>query len=343
MIEPSNTKEQTEKVKPKQVFIIGSKRSGTTWTLWLLANHPAIVGVFHSYLIETLKKLEKWWLEDPKFHKSVVVSKDCGDRLGGKSTTNSYERQALNNFLSNQDLYDFCTEIADNVYASSLLAKPTAVTVVESQPENIEHLELLSKIYPDAYFLHLIRDPRAVFSSWKIVAKSWGNPNLFADHPASFAKMWRKDIESARSSASQLKNYREVHYESLLDNGVQELSAIYQWLGLDSTSQLAENAIDACQINKLKKNVEMPKGFFRKGKKKGWQEELLSSEVKVIEYLLSDLMDDFQYKKIHLKDHGRPFKLIIYEVKERLFSAIKSGSLWRVLRQLKRSLQAAGN
>ncbi len=328
--------------KPRQVFIIGSKRSGTTWTLWLLANHPSIVGLLQTDLIETLEKLEKWWLGVHQYHKGIIAARENDDTESGEAGSISYERRNLNECLDDEDLYKFCTSYANHVYNSSLKAKPGAQIVVESQPENIEYLDLLQQMYPDACFLHIIRDPRSVFSSWKSVARTWSNPDVFADHPASFSRHWQKDIETGRSMVNRPQNYREVRYESLLENGAQVLAELYQWLGVDADLDMAEKAIEACSINKLRAKAEMPKGFFRKGKKQGWRDELSQSDVRVIEYLLSDLMDELGYDRVNQGKLGKPLKLAVYDTKMRILTAIKSGFIWNFLRGIKRRLLAAG-
>jgi len=318
---------QEQSVSPnKQVFIIGSRRSGTTWTLWLLANHPEIVGVQHTNLIDAFKKLDKWWLDKEKIHSSIV------NGIDEKVTAN------LKDFVTAEDFYGHCRRLAEMMFAQALNEKKQASVVVETQPENIANLELLEKLFPDAYYLNVIRDPRSVFSSWKTVATTWSSPDVFNTHPVGFSKRWRKDVQSGREFSRRFKNYKEIKYEDLKSDGVELVRSVYDWLGVDADYSLAEQAIDACEMQKLRKKGNMPRGFFRKGQKEGWKSELSSEEIMTIEYCLSDLMDDLNYERVNKGQIPKTSIFRYYELKKRLSSWLRNSKLLEPLREIKHSL-----
>lgn len=318
---------QEDGIASRQVFIIGSRRSGTTWTLWLLANHPSMVGVQHTNLVESLKQVEKWWQDDDKYRNSIV-----------SASRDKSNKKTLKDYLSNEEFYSLCREMTSKVFAKAFNEKPDATVIVESQPENIGNLDYLSRLYPDAYFLHVIRDPRSVFSSWKAIASTWSSSDVFQTHPAGFSERWRKEILNARDQAKSINRYKEVHYEELQDNGISVLQDIFDWLGLESDSGLAEKAIEECKIGKLRDKANMPKGFFRKGLKEGWKTELTATDIQCIEYLLSDIMDDLGYERINNGKIEIPLKLRIYNSKKKLANWLRNTSVYNLLRKVKRRL-----
>lgn len=308
----------------KQVFIIGSRRSGTTWTLWLLSNHDSIVGVQHTNLISSFSNVNEWWLDEDPYHNSIVTGND------NKNKSNLKER------ISNENFYSHCRHLTDMVFSKAFEEKKDSHIVVESQPENIDNLDLLVKLYPDAYFLHVIRDPRSVFSSWKSIAKTWSSPDVFKTNPIDFSKRWLQDITSGRSFSQKVKNYMEVKYEDLQNDGVSSLQDIYKWLGVDSDVERAKKSIDACEIKKLRKKANMPKGFFRKGLHDGWKSELSSSDIKIVEYMLADLMGDLSYQCVNDAKMIRPFKITINNFKYNLSIWFRKTIIFDVLKKIKK-------
>jgi hypothetical protein len=78
----------------------------------------------------------------------------------------------------------------------------------DKTPGYINHMPLLRALFPEAKFIHLIRDPRDYCLS---VKKSWGKNIYRAAH------RWRTTIEKARSYGAQIpEDYREIHYEALV-------------------------------------------------------------------------------------------------------------------------------
>ena len=70
-------------------------------------------------------------------------------------------------------------------------------------------MRLLHKTLPEARFVHVIRDGRAVALS--LSGLSWG-PQTAAEA----ADRWVADIERARKMARRLPHYAEVRYEELV-------------------------------------------------------------------------------------------------------------------------------
>lgn len=316
-------------VATKQVFIIGSRRSGTTWTLWLLSNHSSIVGVQHTNLIDSFKKINVWWKNDDPYRNSIVT----GDNEKNKSN--------LKQYITDDDFYAHCRELMDMVFSKAFNEKKDATIIVESQPENIDNLDLLMSLYPEAYYLHVIRDPRSVFSSWKSIASTWSTPSVFKTHPIEFSERWLKDITQGRLFSEKVKNYMEIKYEDLQNNGVAVLQNVYKWLEVESNREVAEHSIDACLINKLRKKANMPQGFFRKGESEGWKDELSAVEIKTVEYMLKELMDELAYERVNKNSLMPPLKVVFYNMKNDFYNWLRSTFAFNILRNIKRRILGA--
>ena len=93
----------------------------------------------------------------------------------------------------------------------------------EKTPAYLLHMPLLKELYPEARFLHVIRDPRDHSHSCK---KVFGKSLLRA------AEVWREEVNAARVDSLQLgADYMEVFYESLLIDPEKVLSNVCEFLG----------------------------------------------------------------------------------------------------------------
>ncbi|HED33655.1 MAG TPA: sulfotransferase [Gammaproteobacteria bacterium] len=310
----------------KQVFIIGSRRSGTTWTLWLLSDHPSIVGIQHTNLIDAFKKINSWWLDDEKIHNSIVSGKD--EKI----------KANLKDFMTESDFYGSCHQMISSIFNQSFNEKAQASVVVESQPENVDNLDLLMKLFPDAYYLHVIRDPRSVFGSWKSIVKTWSSEDVFHTHPVEFAERWKKDVLKGRGLSEKARHYMEIQYEDMKSNGASVLKSVYNWLAVDDSDELVRHALESCEMQKLKKKGNMPKGFFRKGLSDGWKTDLTTAEVQSVEYQLKDLMDDLGYERVNKGDISEPAIVKHYYMKKSLKLRLKKTLIFNLLRKVKRRL-----
>lgn len=98
-------------------------------------------------------------------------------------------------------------------------------------PSNILHFDFLGKLFPDAHFIHVIRDGRDCLCSLNNV-DWWGTPLI---DPASFyqtAKRWAEYVEAGKTHGKSL-NYLEITYENLTENPKNELEKILAFIGED--------------------------------------------------------------------------------------------------------------
>ena len=299
----------------KHVFIVGAKRSGTTWTTSLLTQHPDIACFFHSDLFRRMRDLVGW-LSEAHPSKEILLPAQTD---GGASPEKPFEKVPIREMLSEEELIRYCREYSDHIIDKVMAARPGAKVFLESTPEHLECLDFLLVAFPDAYILHVVRDPRSVYASWRSAASTWASPKIFATDPAAFAHRWKSDIQMATHAQALTPHYLAVNYESLLDNGPEELLNIFSWMGLEADETLCRKAIESCEIGKMKQSTVFKAGnFIRKGKAQGWRDELSGSVVRAIEYIDGDLMEDLGYPRQFSRGSNKPFRIRIYEILTRL-------------------------
>ena len=317
----------------KRLFIIGCPRSGSTWTMFLIAQHPKVVVCQHNRLFEALTGLREWFgrmksaggAAGTRFGISVVMPSDQPE--GGDEPIASFLE-----LLSENEFYAICRQAVSAIYDRIASNKPEADIVVDKTPENTRQGEFILKVFPDAYFLHIVRDPRAVTSSVVAAAKSF--EERFPRRAMYAARMWHSDTVKGRELGRMTDNYLEVRYESLKANGPQEIQRIYSWLGLSSDLALCEKAVEASKIDRMRQMNTVTKGFFRKGETDSWRGDLSAGDIRVVEYVAGDLMDELGYARDFPASRSKPFRLAYADAKRAAKKALlnAAGRLKRGIR-----------
>ena len=294
------------RASPKPVFIVGFPRSGTTWMMWLLAKLPSVVALQQSGLFHSLRDFEKWWGTGHRFSTDGPPG-STGEESFGRTTS----------ILSKSDYYRVCRPACEHIFAR-LAGAGSAEIVVEQTPENMEFEETIRGVFPDARFLHVLRDPRDACLSMRKAATAWENE--FPGRPIHIANRWVEYINRAKKLQSSTDRYLEVRYEDLKSDGPAELARIADWLGISVDSETCAAAFKACRLEKMRDDREMPRGFFGKGRIGAWKDEFSKSDLRVIEYIVGPEMERFGYERQHPRSTEKPFRLSVHEKMARIFA-----------------------
>jgi len=104
----------------------------------------------------------------------------------------------------------------------------------DKTPMYMEHLGVLERLFPEARYVHLIRDGRDGAMSFQsmpegIVTRSWNYPRS----AAAFARKWRTEVRAARRLGRRVgERYLELRYEQLVEQPEVELERICAFAGL---------------------------------------------------------------------------------------------------------------
>lgn len=309
----------------RKLFVVGCPRSGTTWMQLLLSQFPEVATapetqIFAYYLDHFLRQ----WRHE---HEGP------GSRSQG--------RAGLSRLLTEDEFFELCGRTAGMVLEKIAAGNPGASVVCEKSPRNALQAEFIHRVFPDAYFLHVIRDPRDTVASLMAAARSWGSG--WAPRSAiGAARMWTDHIRSARRIAGRTERYREIRYEALQRDPAGELHGIAIWLGLGVGVEECVRAVEACELKTLQKSADArrmplpgeksPKDFFRKGKVGGWQEDVTPGDVRVIEYLCADHMRELGYEPLSGSWTRRPLRVSVHDGIQRVRESVD----WQLARLLAR-------
>jgi hypothetical protein len=117
--------------------------------------------------------------------------------------------------------------------------RPEATHVLDKTPDHRPHAALLGEVYPDATFVHIIRDGRDMASSAHSLWSSWGDDYR---HLSDAAAIWTSAIADIREHLGH-RRYHEVRYEDLVADPVPHLTAVLDHIGLPHDPAFVEAAV----------------------------------------------------------------------------------------------------
>jgi hypothetical protein len=261
----------------KLVFLVGAPRSGTTWLQLLLSRSPLVATAQETDLFNIfLHPLTSEW---NRFRQTG-------------------EAKSLTEVLSEQDMRTLLRSTSALVLARIAQSKPAASIVLEKTPNHVNCWREILDLWPDAHFIHIIRDPRSVVASLRYASKCWG-PQWGSSRISVIAERWISDVNNGRQIASATRNYQEVAYQELLSDSAAVLLRLLGRLGVRSTLEECQGYVEECSLDNLKAGrlenapfdvARISKFRFRLGKADSWRSELSKREIALVERMARRLM-----------------------------------------------------
>jgi LPS sulfotransferase NodH len=166
----------------------------------------------------------------------------------------------------------------------------------DKTPMYMQHLPLLERLFPDALYVHLIRDGRDAAVSFLgmpqgIVTKTWAHPRTAAD----FACQWHSEVKAAQSLGRRVgpDRYLEVRYEALVADPAAEVERICAFAGLPFEPAMLEYAgrVDVSAKPHQRSLTRPPTPGLR-----DWRAELAPEDVAAFEAVAGDLLAELGYE-----------------------------------------------
>jgi hypothetical protein len=201
-------------------FVVGVARSGTTLLRQMLRGHPRLAIPRESHFVpdalqsSTPEAALERVLSDRHFHTWDVDPDDVRRRVAGLATPTpaAVVRAAFEAYADAQD-------------------KPRWG---EKTPAYVFHVALLADAFPDARFVHLVRDGREVIQS--LLERRWGPDDLLLA-----ARFWRRGVRAAQRDGARVgSRYVEVRYDELVAEPAAVLEQICAFLGEERAAEMLD-------------------------------------------------------------------------------------------------------
>ena len=295
------------------VFVCGHRKSGTTLLISLLDNsenlltYPDDSGFFYLYhpgftgpgvpRVEKLARLANavirenlgYTVNDP------CIPLDAREHL--KSCQEECATIIERSISEDLSLRGSLIELM-HAFHSSFFPKKTNISrwVEKTTSTEIYALELID-CFPEAKFIHLLRDPR---DNWASLKSHWFS--RYQEYNDELARLLQSLLERGRLGMQMANanknsigdNYHIVKFEDLVEKPDQTLSAITDFLEIDLTSTMFQPSVFGWPwAGNNKDGIEFsaidPHNVGR------WEERIPIHEAQLIEFYFESLMKDHGY------------------------------------------------
>jgi hypothetical protein len=300
-------------------FIIGHRKSGSTWLLNLMSLHPDIRGVmetnlFHVGWNESYPERRTDWL----FSQSPWS--EGGSNLRYRLTRlaapflkaskpalalRKEERPATLPDLRWRDQralrQDLRRTAAPETYVQRFFhflrdrLAPRGY-LLEKSPRNVHNIERIRTLFPGAKLIVIYRDGRDVVTSDRFFTRDYGRKPF--DFSAA-ARAWKQDMEAHLAGAEHHPVFA-CGYEALLNDGRTVARSLFRFLGLRHDDGLVDDLLERSSFRFYagrERGQEDRRRFYRKGVAGDWKNHFSAEEATLFREIAGDMLVRLGYEQ----------------------------------------------
>lgn len=282
-------------------FIIGIGRSGTTILSKLLNNHPQIhclpeANFMVFFLHEYQNKNKISTLDIDLIFKQIALYGLSHPWIGWEFDMDGTKAELIKECDSSKGLsyLKLCETIFIN-FKPNELNKDNAKIIIDKNPSYTIFTKHISKVFPNAKFIFLVRDYRANVLSRK------QNMNLKSPDIAFNAFRWRLfNKQALRYLNANKKKVLLVRYEEFVKNNKFEMQKICNFLEVDVNEiKTSEKPLDRVKFSDYNIGTKFKERFEKKyndldkplnaDRLDAWKSQMSATEIRVCDAICSNL------------------------------------------------------
>lgn len=278
------------------VFLVGCPRSGTTMLQRILDAHPQVAICPETFWIPYYYKKRLGVAPDGMINEDLSrvmfeYYKFYRMRIGPEALESVMTREGPTAYSG------FVSRVFD-LYGQGR-GKPL---VGDKTPDYARNIPTLHALWPEARFVHLIRDGRDVCLSatnWKRKAERFrGLYTTWGEDPVSTAALWwewhvRPGREAGRALGPGL--YHEIRYESLVERPDEESARLCRFLGLSHDPTMLcfheKRVVSGTSLDAKGAWLPITPGL------RNWRSQMPAGEVERFEAAAGGLLDELGYPR----------------------------------------------
>lgn len=273
----------------RPLFVMGCPRSGTTLLQLMLHSHPrlAIPAETRFVIPAYLARCEFGDLTDRDNRRAL------GEWITGRKSTKFHDlgldADAVTDEIANgPPTVGSAVGLVFRAYARRFGRSRWG----DKRPSYTKQVGMLLRMFPDAQFVHLVRDGRDCVAS--LLEMPWYKQDLY--HAISG---WREAIDTGHRLASRLgpDSYYELQYERLVADPADELIRLCAFLGEDfDTAMLRPQEIAERTVPKQKRWHDRTRSAISQGRIGSWAQRLEPWEIGLAETAFGDRLAEYGYE-----------------------------------------------
>jgi hypothetical protein len=281
------------------VFIIGCPRSGTSFVYHLLLSAGGFAE-FHTQMnvydvlqpiygdlgvLKHKRRMMREWLQSKAFEASGLNAGEI-------------ETEVL---TSCRSAGDFLRMVMDGVARQQNVDR-----WIDSTPTNVPHMLRIAKDFPQARFVHIIRDARDVVLS--LDKRGWSRPLPWDKNRALLAAglYWEWIVRMGRRNGAALgSRYMEVRYEDLFERPRVTLPLVAAFIQHDlDYDRIQRNRIGSVRKPLTSFEQDLREGHFSPVGR--WKERFPRQQLAWFESLVGDYLQELGYTLSNSVSRSRP-------------------------------------
>lgn len=266
----------------RMFFIIGSARSGTTLLRLILNAHPDVAVPPESRFITEL------WKGEEEVHVEDFLNVLADHRLFRVWELDIAE---VKRELGTTPRTRYA-DIIDAAYRAWARSKGKTVWG-DKTPRYIENIPLLARLWPEAKFVHQIRDGRNVVLSYADVP--FGPKTL-----GKAADLWQRRVEQGLSDGRALgpERYLEIRYEEFVEDAPTETEKLCKFLGVEFHADMLDY-VEKARTDILPRAARYNPNVTKPPTKslRSWETQMPDGQVEMFEAIAGDTLDKLNYPR----------------------------------------------
>jgi Sulfotransferase family len=262
-------------------FIVGSARSGTTLLRVMLNAHSEIAVPPESRFITELYDGDEVeadaWLERLAAHQRFqawnLPIEEVRARLDGRAARVPYPR-------------------AVDAAFSAFAAHRGKSKCGDKTPRYIEDIPLLARLFPEARFVHMVRDGRDV-------AMSYADVPFGPKTVARVARLWSERVARGMEAGSAIPDrYWEISYEDFVAHPEAKMKSVCGFIGIEFEDDMLDYAHRA-------RSEVLPRAARYNPRvmsndiiaRRSWRRDMPAFQVEVFESIAGDMLEHLGYER----------------------------------------------
>ncbi len=275
------------------IFILGAPRSGTTLLQYLFKSHPkvSIPGEESHFIIPFYKKFKNIELSKKKIVSILMEMKKMRPQFFCEQVNPALViNDTLIDNMGLENVHDF-PSLVQRLYQYNAESEGKVIWG-DKTPYYILHIKLLLEMFPDARFIHVLRDGRDVALSVLDRKHDFFIYNLYMA-----AKTWEFYVKTGREQGVKLRNdqYCEVKYEELVSRPGEVMKSLCDFIQIEYTAKVLDFDRPKSLTTNLLKKTPMIQQAISKSNTAKWKRNLTSDKIELFDSSVGALLAELGY------------------------------------------------
>lgn len=289
----------------KPIFILGAHKSGTSLLRNLLSDHSSLMPIpFESHFFE----LDNYWV-DYEYRKSVpkrkydfyesaielaFLNNRTQDRIGDSFLDGRLNEMKFKEFLKGVNEKKGKEKISH--YYSSIIKSVEGISfqeekrIVEKSVENVEFATEITNFFPDAKFIHIVRNP---YSNW-VSLRNYKKIGVGYPLIHRMVKNFSDSYYWLDKNKKNIKEYKVIKYEDLISNTEVAMKDLCDFLELEFEPILLQPTFLGQPWGGNSTTKKSFSGVSKIGIE-GWKSAIQPTELYFIDKSMGNIINEYGY------------------------------------------------